>query len=139
VYICAATADEEGLRLSARRTGAGRRMIELQNRTRLPFDTGADWWTLAAHRATADTGHTGTPSPDRWRLLDQGDGATSRRLEPGDRFRWVFGGTPRTPRPERVARLELSLPRGRYAFSVVGYVPGGELTAVVRPFEVPDD
>lgn len=139
VYICAATAGGEGLRLSARRSDAGRPVLELHNGTALPFDTGADWWTLAARRKTGGPSPTGTPSSDRWRLLEQGAGTAARRLEPDDRFRWVLGAPPVTDGPERAARLDLSLPSGRYAFSIVGYVPGGELTAVVRPFEIGTD
>lgn len=139
VYVCAATADGDGLTLSTRRTDGSARVLELHNGTRLAFDTGADWWTLAARRATPTSGGSRTASPDRWRLLDQGEGTDDRRLDPGERFRWVLDGPPGMGPPDRGARLDLSLPRGRYAFSVVGYVPGGELTAVVRPFEAPGD
>lgn len=146
VYVCSGTKDA-GLRFRPSTSPEpGRRTLELQNGTTLPFNTGPDWWTLA--RLFPDTGN--------WVIADQGVGTSSLRLAPGASFRWVLtpaetpadttesrsdtGAPDDTESPgatdSRSVRMSARPPPGRYAFSVVGNFRGGELTAVITQFTV---
>lgn len=135
VYICA-SADGEGLTLSAVSTRADPPVVELRNETTVPFDTGTDWWTLSRQRSTSEGRRDAT---DRWQLTEQGAGTDDRRVEPGGRLRWQLGGADMSSTGRPPDRVDVSLAAGRYAFSIVGYVPAGELTALVLPFEVQAD
>jgi hypothetical protein len=125
VYVCSTdAADGLHLRLTG---GSGRTVLRLDNPTTLTFNTGPDWWTLSRRLQ-------GTAMDD-WRIAAQGDGTGRLRLARDESFAWVFG-PPRSETDTRETRVGDRPATGRYAFSVVGYFGGGELTAVIAPFTV---
>jgi hypothetical protein len=128
VYVCTGPTSD-GLRLESTSERGHRTVLRLGNPTTLTFNTGPDWWTLTRRLQGA--------AGDDWRIVAQGDGAGRLRLDRDESFAWVFG-PPRSDVDTRSTRVGDRPTPGSYAFSVVGYFGGGELTAVIAPFTVGD-
>jgi hypothetical protein len=127
VYVCSTTAADG---LSLRPTAeSGLTVLRLDNPTTLTFNTGPDWWTLSRRLPG--------PTADDWRITAQGDGAGRLHLGRDESFAWVFGPSGSASEGPETRVGDRPAP-GRYAFSVVGYFGGGELTAVIAPFTVDD-
>lgn len=131
VYLCSSTGSggndlhmitEAGT--STRDPAPGGFVFTLSNETSVAFQTGRDWWTLAARGGGG------------WVTVDQGDGTDRVTVDPGGTFVWSLGGDGDGPRTECLdvdVRAE-----GWHALSITGYVASGELIAVIAPFR-PED
>jgi hypothetical protein len=127
VYVCSPqTRSANTLRLQpdaeTYRATADDLAFVLRNNTDFAFRTGRDWWTVTRRR------------DDGWTSVDQGDGTDLMTVAPGSSAVVTVDGD-----DLEAPSSDAGPATGRYALVVTGYVTGGELTAVIAPFQVVRD